>query len=167
MNNISRSLAESITRKLLAKKTETVEALEESFNNRVRELFMNSLPTYIQDMPNNLTGYLNTTTNVKIFGEGFSHDIVYVNPPVPHDGEGWHVILKVVGRVASTLSSQHVKATVARKSLKEASEKVLATIMSLKTKAKIVAAFPETETFFPEQQKTEMINIENVRKLLK
>jgi len=164
MSIISQTKAKQIAKELLAKKLKKSADLKTAFQKLVYDEYMNAIPLEVKKFSLKHKEYTNTNGSLRLIGNGFDHLYVYMPHAVP---VAQYSNFSPDSKVATRLSAARNAYEKAEKEYTNALSTVTATLVSLKSFAKIREHFPEAAPFLPEPTKTELVNIGEVRKLVK
>jgi len=164
MSIISQTKAEQIAKELLAKKAKNVAALKTAFQKLVYDEYMKTIPLDVRKFLLKHKEYTNTNSSLRLIGNGFDHLHVTMPSSVPISQYSSY---QPDSKTATKLVAAHNAHEKAEKEHRNAVSTVTATLVSLKSFAKIREHFPEAAPFLPEPTKTELVNISEVRKLVK
>jgi hypothetical protein len=87
MSRITKQIAEDVSKRMTFKQKEKYKQLKSEFENKVRDMSISRIPKKIIELFSNeeTKPYIRTTSAVKLLGNGFNHNWVYVKD-FPHTG---------------------------------------------------------------------------------
>lgn len=163
MTQITKQLAEKLTIQLLAKKHEALLKAKKDLSESVRKEYMKLVPKEMQDLFSKYPHSFKTILNVGLIGEGFNFQSVYFDP-APRIAESHSFNMQVQSK---TLKPKWDKWERLNNEYKNSKEIIYNTILSLRTYAKIGDAFPEIADRLVVNKVESLVNISEVRKLIK
>lgn len=165
--NISKDIARRIALSLLSKKKEKVDKLKSDFSFKIREMYFKTLPKEVQEFSKKHPTFCKTNSVIKIIGAGWNHEIIGIENCVSTSNGYGQTYLELKEDKAAQLKKQFVAFNDAKKEYDNAVSVIQNTIYSLKSFNKIKESFPEAAELLPEETKKELVNINEVRKMLK
>jgi len=166
MSNITKVLAEQLTTELLKQRQEKVNEAEKELQLAVSESYKSTLPKEVLAFFNSKhSHYMQTISHIYLIGNGLNHNRVILDNVLPKESGVYNFVVpsKHLSKIVSLVN----KEIEVREKLKHDQKVIKATILSLRTFAKVKEAFPEIAHLLKEEPKTLLVNIQQVRKLLK
>jgi len=166
MSNITKILASQLTTELLKQRKEKVNEVTKELQLEITEIYKSTLPKEVLAVfKTKNKQYLNEISYVHLHGSGLNHQLVSFVEWLPScsNNSTFIVPTKYLNKIVPLVN----KEAELKEKLRNDEKVIKATILSLRTFAKVKDAFPEIAHLLKENPKTELVNIQQVRKLLK
>ena len=163
MAQITKELASKLTNELLTKKKEAVKKAKQELSDLVRKEHMKSVPKELRELFDKYPNSFKSTSLVALIGSGFNFQNVHFDDaPSTHGKYSYNMEVK-----NASIKPKYDKWEKMTKDLRHSEEVIYNTILSLRTYAKIAEAFPEIADKLEVKKVESLVNIVEVRKLIK
>ncbi len=163
MAQITKDLATKLSIELLSKKKEALDKAKNDLSESVRKEHMKSVPKEMKELFEKYPQAFKTVGVVALIGEGFNFQSVGIDNAPIVNGE-WSYNLNVTDK---RLKPKWDKWERLNNEYKDSKQIIYNTLLSLRTYAKIAEAFPEIANKLVVNKVETLVNITEVRKLIK
>jgi uncharacterized phage infection (PIP) family protein YhgE len=165
MANVIQAIAQEVAEKLTEKKQQKIEALEKSFENKLKEEYLKTIPQDVLEAANKFPEYFNKTGCLYIHGNGWSHQYISITGSIISKRNRDY--FEPNQDIADVLKKDYNNIQKLQSEISELKRDIKATLIGLKTYNRVKTEFPEAFEFLPEKITTALaLNINDIRKKL-